>query len=280
MHLHIDGDLLKYRCGFAAEHGEYRVTLPDGEVLFFLYKKQMIAALKVRGLVEGDVEVAFSRQLEPVANALHNVRSLIKAICQALNPDDFTVYLSGPDNFRDDVATIRPYKGNRDPAHTPVHGDAIVAYMGEQYTMVMSVAEEADDTIGWSHYAMWKEDDTSSVIVSVDKDLDMIPGLHYNFVEESCYIIDEPYAMYVFYKQMLTGDSTDNIVGIPGIGVKRAEKFLEGIPHDEDQLYKVVKDLYGDAYGPDARDALLEHGQLLWIRRLKDELWLLPDERS
>ena len=70
---------------------------------------------------------------------------------------------------------------------------------------------------------------------------------------------------------MLTGDRTDNIPGIKGIGDKKADKILDGLEEEED-LYRVVLEEY--KYN---RDYLLEQGRLLWIRRKKEELWMLPE---
>jgi 5'-3' exonuclease len=69
----------------------------------------------------------------------------------------------------------------------------------------------------------------------------------------------------------LTGDRTDNIPGIKGIGDKKADKILDGLEEEED-LYRAVLEVY--KYN---RDYLLEQGRLLWIRRKKEELWMLPE---
>jgi len=57
------------------------------------------------------------------------------------------IILSGPGNFRDSIATIKPYKGNRDPTHIPVHYSAIRQYMIDQYCAVVIHGREADDEV-------------------------------------------------------------------------------------------------------------------------------------
>jgi 5'-3' exonuclease len=72
-------------------------------------------------------------------------------------------------------------------------------------------------------------------IVSIDKDLDQIPGEHYHpgirrqqvFIREpKFYTITPEQGLYFFYYQLLIGDGSDNIKGAPGIGPKKADKIL------------------------------------------------------
>ena len=64
----------------------------------------------------------------------------------------------------------------------------------------------------------------------IDKDLDCIPGKHYNPRKEKFYDIDEDTADLLYWLQMLKGDPTDNLPGLPRIGPKKAEKMLAGVP--------------------------------------------------
>ena len=57
-----------------------------------------------------------------------------------------------------------------------------------------------------------------------------IPGDHYNFVKKTHQFIDDDEAHLKLMLQCLTGDGTDNIPGIKGVGAKTAEKILKGIP--------------------------------------------------
>lgn len=279
MHAHIDGDILVYRCGFAAEKGSYQLTYEwteHGSVLngseTYTYKKEVDARIKELAFENpDDYEVEFVRVLEPVENALYNVKSVIKTILDELSTDEYTVYLSGPDNYRNGIATLKPYKGNRDSAHRPKHGPAIKEYMTERWGAVFSENEEADDRVGYSHYKMYLNDPLSSVIVTTDKDLDMIPGLHYNFVKDEAYNMEDEAALMFFYTQLLTGDSVDNIPGIPKVGKVKAEKLLADTTPE--QAWDRIVEAYKKAYGDTWEDALLENGRLLWIRRNPNELW-------
>jgi len=284
MILHFDGDILVYRAGFAAEKMWYTVTPKlGGEGLRFQYKKDVDNWLEANGLAAMDVVIDAEREAEDVGNALYNVKSIISKVVDDLemgDDDSTVVYLSGPTNFRDGVATIKKYKGNRDDLHKPVHAPAIKEFIDSRYNTVWSEDEEADDVIGYSHYECYLEDPYSSIICSLDKDLDMIPGLHYNFVREEAYFVNEDAALQCFYKQLLMGDPTDNIPGCPSIGPKKAEAALAECA-DEDAMYAAARALYVQGYGEDMADAaLLENARLLWIRRKPGEWWNPPTEKE
>lgn len=292
MHIHFDGDLLVYRAGFAAEKQEWWVVDDGGgvEATFMSKKEALECAAECNEWPDDQrcFEVSKGdRKLEPVENALHNVRTLVDKALENLAADksSMTMYLSGPTNFREGIATLRPYKGNRDPDHKPVHGPAIKEFMEKNYDVVYSEDEEADDVVGYSHYRMFCQDPHSSIIATVDKDLDMIPGMHYNFVKDESYYVDEERAIRWFYMQLLMGDSTDNIPGIPRVGPAKAAKMLADA-ETEWELYSVAKAAYMEAYadvGTDspeenAMNALVENAQLLWIRRHPNEWWLPPQD--
>ena len=278
MKIHFDGDLLVYRAGFAAEKAVYHVG-HLGAFHDFESKKEANAYCDDNDIPRE--EIVSERELEPVGHALYNTKSILRTTMEKLGSDDITVYLSGPTNFRTGIATIKPYKGNRDETHKPAHGPAIKEYLEKNYDTVYSVDEEADDLVAYSHRAMWREDADSSVLASTDKDLDMVPGLHYNFVKDRSYYVAPEEGIRWFYTQLLTGDSTDNIPGVPRIGPVNAEAILADIADDEWSLYQAVRALYIQGYpdmDPDA--ALLENAQLLWMRTKPNEWWRPPKDES
>lgn len=266
MHVHLDADLLVYRCGFAAEKQEWIV---GGKI--YTTKRE---AAKHGEPVKGE------RVAEPVENALHNVKLMVDQIMLDLGvtEDEVTLYLSGSTNYREGVATLKPYKGNRDEAHRPVHGPAIREYMKRHYTVNVSEDEEADDVVGYSHYAMWLRDPQSTIIATVDKDIDMIPGMHYNFIKGESYNMTVEASDRFFWLQLLMGDSTDNIPGIPGVGPAKASKMLEGC--SPDCYYDVARVEYCKAYPGNGVEALIENARLLWIRRQPHEWWQPPVEED
>jgi hypothetical protein len=272
MQVLFDGDVVVYRAGFAAEKTHYTVA-HDGALHDFTKKSEANGYIDRN---QGAELVKVEQVVEPVENAIYNAKSIITSALKPLgaNEEDLVVVLSGPTNFRNGIAVTKPYKGNRDASHKPVHGPEILAYIKKRFKCVESVDEEADDVLGYLHYDRWEADSYGTVICTIDKDLDMIPGLHYNFRDESMYYVDPLEADRNFWKQMLTGDTVDNIPGVPGWGPKKAASLLS---HDNGINFTRVKECYQKAYGEQEwEQKMLEMGRLLWIRRTPDQWWTLP----
>lgn len=241
----VDGDVSRYRCGFAAD-------------------SQRRAQLKEQhpDLSDGDIEQLLADD-DYLGYALGNVKQSLQEIQSMFILPPMRVYLTGAGNFREQVATLLPYKGNR-TARKPKYYEEIGQYMREVWGAEVIEGQEADDAIGIEQYA---HNDNSTVIVSIDKDLDMIPGWHYNLLHKRLYEVTENEADIHFFRQMLTGDNTDNIPGITSIGPKRSEDILKSCNYDVSAVREVVKQKYAEQYGNDWERAYREVGTLLWIRR-------------
>ena len=183
--------------------------------------------------------------------------------------DSWQLFLTGKTNFRKKIAKTAVYKGNRTqpkPAHLP----AVRKHLVKHWNAVVSDGEEADDAIAIEATKLAGR----SVIVSVDKDFLQIEGHFYNFVKREHLFIQKQDAMKNFYKQILTGDTADNIIGIRGVGPVKAEKMLQDVV-DEEEMYTVCIEAYE---GNEAR--VIENGQLLWLRRHEGQLWSPPHARN
>lgn len=216
-----------------------------------------------------DYQLWSERFCEPVDHAIQNLKTIMKGIMRDLSLTEFDVRmcLSGGKNYRYDIATTRPYKGNRDKSHRPTHEEALRNYISATWDTYIAENEEADDVMG----IMCTAQPHDTVIVTIDKDLDMIPGDHYNFVKGERYTVDQETATHNFYMQLLTGDSVDNIQGIAKVGPARAAQILDGLSLD-DQWIAVVS-TYMSRAGEDWEAYLREQGQLLWIRTKEHEMW-------
>lgn len=177
---------------------------------------------------------------------------------------EYQGYLTGSDNYRKEIAVTAPYKGNRTQAR-PKHYDLIREYLEKAWGCEVIQGQEADDAIGIKAYEF--EDIEDYVIMSIDKDLNMIRGWHYNFIKDEKYLVNDDEAIKHFYTQILTGDRVDNIIGLKGIGPKKAEKILEDCNTEQEMYNAVLK-----AYDNDEK-RVLENGQLLWIRRKENQIW-------
>lgn len=285
----IDGDVIRYRCGFAAERKIYKVYLRGTEDEFGPVGT-FLSNAEANGFINGESDYYIVSEVipEPIENCLHSVKLQIQSIINELDASEWKIYLTGPNQFREKRATIKPYKGNRDPLHKPFYykeiGDYLVKYWGAQFIEYY----EADDALAmdqWAYYKIGMEqyagptDDFDtyfpSIICTIDKDLDQVPGWHYNFVKKEKYWVTEAQANHWFYVQLIAGDGTDNIQGIPGYGKAKAEKAIKDCKTDKEK-FDVAFKLYQKAYGANAMDALLETADLIYMVREKDKKWIPP----
>jgi hypothetical protein len=227
-------------------------------------------------LIDSDIiayRVSFACKDESIVAARQTVNSYIADIlmCGVDNcfsgcfVDDWKLYLTGKNNFRNKIATTAVYKGNR-TAEKPKHLAAIREYIVSEFAAIVVDGQEADDAIAID--ATIHGD--NCVIVSVDKDLDQLSGWHYNFVKRHNYYVNPNDALLNFYKQILTGDSADNIIGLSGIGKVRAEKILSECK-TEQELYDACVAAYDGNV-----DRVIENARLLWLRRYENQMWEPP----
>jgi DNA polymerase-1 len=124
-------------------------------------------------------------------------------------------------NFR---KIINPeYKSNRKGGRKPMCFIPAMDYCKEAYSYKMFDWLEADDVIG---ILATEKSKNERIIVSEDKDLLTIPGLHWDFQEEKVFEWKDKDADYKFFYQSLVGDSTDHYKGCQGIGPISAGKIL------------------------------------------------------
>ena len=273
--------MIVYRAGYAAEHTFYHVHY-RGEneaqaTLTFDGALEYKDWINKSGLAPIDYWVENEIVVEDEELAVYNVRSIIGSIAEEMQVDPETevrVYLSGPDNYRNGIATVKPYKGNRDPTRKPVHAAALKQYIRSKYDCRVSDGQEADDDMGIAHYSMWCQDPESTCISTIDKDLDTIPGKHYNFVTKEAYVVSEEDAQKFFWQQLISGDPVDNIVGIPKWGKVKAAKYVD---EHWPNIVPAVRALYVQSYGDKADEVMLEMGRLLYIRKRPDEWWSVPE---
>ena len=223
-------------------------------------------------LIDGDIlvyRVGFSTN-EPDEEkfAISRMGNFVDRLIRLEGIETYEGYLTGKNNYRSEIATEQAYKGNRKDARKPVHYDSLRKYLVSKWGFTVIDGQEADDAMGIKAYDLPED---SSCIMTIDKDLDMIRGWHYNFVKEDLYYVTEKEAIKNFYIQILTGDRVDNIPGIKGIGPVKANKILENCT-TEKSLFKAVSEKYDHDI-----DKLTERGRLLWIRRKEKQLWKPPN---
>lgn len=172
-------------------------------------------------------------------------------ILDGLEATHYKMFLSGKNNFRKRINS--EYKANRKDKPQPIYLQLCRDFLIREWNAEISEGCEADDLLGINQAE-------ETIICTFDKDLDMIPGLHYNWKTRNIYSVSEIEGLKFFYKQLLIGDKADNIFGVDGIGPVKAAKLIDPLEHEEDML-KVVKELYKD----DKR--LCINMECLWIWR-------------
>lgn len=250
----IDGDILCYEIGYAAETGWQADGLPS---------------------------------FDYVAELLDSRIANICAIVEATQPP--IIYLTGKTNFRYAIAKKQPYKER--PSKKPFHFYNIKAYLFSKYDVRIQEGLEADDLMSIEQTNRTLGE---TVICSRDKDLRAVPGWHYGWelgnqpqfgplcvsslgdirlsndrksVKGTGYLF--------FLSQLLTGDSVDTIPGLPGTGPVAAYNLLKDCDSEREGLrrvygaYRMTYNMYG---GLTAYKEMLEQGRLLWMtRKLRED---------
>ena len=194
---------------------------------------------------------------------------------QTFSTKDF-VAIKGKGNFRFDVDP--DYKGNRPPLTDEQRRrlNMIAEYALELGAISCHGWEADDQVIAWAWEA--QQENIPWIIAGIDKDLLQFPGTHFNYggtkdkplAEEAKWkFIDQTEGDYRFACQLLTGDTTDNIFGIKGIGPKKAEKALTGLSRD--QMMKKIIELYKPEYGVLWEKKLNMNCNLIYMRRWLDD---------
>jgi 5'-3' exonuclease len=239
----------------------------------------------------------FASEGEPLSHTLATVRSALNKIQEAVGAEEREVYIGGSGNFRDEIALSKGYKAHR-PKRKPEAYEEIRKYLVETQGAVVVDGMEADDAVSIGIYEDFIKADgipgESTIIVSTpDKDLNNTPGWHFNPKKDSVTWVTEQQAGRHFLWQMLCGDSTDNIIGLPevspsisktykipvgksnkGLGAKRAKKIMSYSSDIEGALVDVMTcyHLWGQDKGALSVDTLeyfIEQANLLWmIRRM------------
>lgn len=244
----IDADVLVYECAFGAE-------------------------TSWKGMGHEGVP-PFDIAAELLDNRIANIAAITGS-------DEYILFLTGKNNFREKIATIKPYKGNR-LQEKPFHYKNLRAYIVGKHNGIITDGIEADDAMAieqfksWSHYDHCYHDGTLSetIICSRDKDLRMIPGWNFgwelgNQPSFGPKYISELEGYRNFFYQCLVGDKVDNIQGLPKCGPVKALKILENT-NTYDEMLEAVREAYKAFYGDceKADEALLENGRLLYMTRV------------
>jgi 5'-3' exonuclease len=202
--------------------------------------------MKTIAVIDGD-SICYLCSKDTLEESLENVDSLIKSIGEMTNSTHYYLFLSKGKYFRHQINT--DYKGKRKYASPLKYLRTLKSYLMEQYNAVAIPNVEADDMVAYTMHTEVEENKENTYInCSIDKDvLKTVPGLNFNYRTYESQEVSKKDALKFMYKQVLMGDSGDNITGIPGVGEKTAAAILE-LAETSEELRKVVLDAYFDYY--------------------------------
>lgn len=264
----IDADVLCYKAGFALETREWVLVNYDTEESVVVKDKKH--ALELLKVFEGDYcELKQERKLKENS---YTVGQIIKVLLNSIEipATKRTLFITDTDiqnNFR---KLVDPeYKVNRKKMEKPLLYNEAREVLLQKFSAQLVTGFEADDALG-----MAQRDDTC--IVSIDKDLRMIPGHHYNLDTKEHFIADDPghlelrekklwgHGFKWFCAQMLMGDTADNVIGLDGYGPIKTFKVFSAVENEVGPLWKEVKARYVEQ---NREQDLIKNANLLWIWR-------------
>jgi DNA polymerase-1 len=241
-------------------------VLIDGDILIY-----QIAAVAEENVEFSNEVVAAWVDINAAKQAAD---AAIHKIIDNTKSDDAVICLTDTTNWRKSL--LDSYKANRRGIRKPVALAPLRQYLEKTRQCEIWHTLEADDVLG---ILLTEPVGERRIMYSKDKDLLQIPGLHWDHKLHKIVTITEADGDRQHWLQMLTGDTTDNYFGVPGIGPKRAARILEKAG---DTPWRAVVSAYENK-GLSSTDALIQ-AQVSRICRYSDfdhenrevKLWMPP----
>ena len=211
----------------------------DGQDLF----KPEFAKDGPIALIDADSLLYYEMGKSTLEEAMQGIDERIINILQRCDTPNLAGFLTIGKCFRYDIAKIRPYKYNRKGGSKPIIFYALKEYVQQRWNFKGVRGLEADDLV-----SIYKTHNKNSIICSPDKDvLYQNTGKHYNYNKAEFIVTTRTQATRFLWKQVLMGDSTDGIPGLPKIGPKTADKWVKNEKIDD--LPQFVLKKYIEKFG-------------------------------
>jgi len=167
----------------------------------------------------------------PVRSGTRRVDMRMKQIIAETRAETYTGYLTGKNNFRDLIATLQRYKGNRYDKNgkrittQPKWLKMCRLHLENTWGCKMCEGQEADDALIIHQNQAVHE----TVISSIDKDLLINSGLHHDMTSGEMFSSEgygeiwmkgsgcKGHGLKFFLAQLLMGDTADWIKGLPKV---------------------------------------------------------------
>lgn len=193
----IDADILIFKAAFVSEHG--------------------VAWDTNSYTLQGDL-----------AQAKCIFKDKVITLLERLEADVAVCFITGKKNFRKEVNP--DYKSNRATQFRPILLPAMREWLESEdfpWKTIQIPELEADDAIN-IYSKGFNREEQERIIVSIDKDFASVCLPWYHLDKEILFPAPTPdQAERFLCLQTLAGDKTDGYDGIPGVGIKSAEKLLD-----------------------------------------------------
>jgi 5'-3' exonuclease len=187
---------------------------------------------------------------------------LVKRILETTGATDYQMFITGDNNFRYQVDP--QYKANRKGKVDPIYRGDANQYLVTDYGAIVTDGHEADDAMGiWAS----RYDPSERIVCSIDKDLKQIEGSHYNWRKNEFSEVSVLDGTRLLYRQLLTGDTADNVPAVGGIGPIKSARIIDSLV-DETDMLRAVRGFYK------SEERLLMSARLLYIWRKENDNWV------
>lgn len=244
-----------------------RTALIDADSLIYL------VAWNFRDL---DQEEFHNSDEEVAPRVKETTDMMIKEILQQVQADQYLGAMGHPflRCFRTTVARYSPYKAGRGADHPVVAKwkPVIKEHMKDDWGFIYIPELEADDVISLVAEELGGD---NYIVCSPDKDLLQIPGAHYDYKKTDFQDVTREQSEWLFWYQMMVGDSTDGIAGLPGVGDKKARDKMKDIPNE--RLEALVKREYLRYFGDHYGSIIFDENRAVVGLMKKDHLYYDPE---
>lgn len=235
------------------------VLLLDGDFLLY-YATMGNKVLDEQGnpVREDNKFVYTNKTFEEVTRAADDI---INNILDKADASYYIGYIGNSKSFRYDV--YPEYKANRKNFSKPEWFKELKAYLKEEWKFtLLDNGLEADDAVNIARNLLKK--DYNVIITTNDKDLiKCIPGKYINPKDLSIIRTSKEKACEAFWTSMITGDTVDNIKGIPKCGKAFAEKLFKDKNYED--FSDIVALSYRDKFGEEGHYEFAKNYKLLYI---------------
>lgn len=231
-----------------------------------LYDQNLEIAPNKLILVDADSLCYASAFKETKAECFYYIEERLGEIEEKCNSTNLELWIEdwkNKDIFRNQVAVSKPYKGNRKSAEKPKWLIEAKEYLVNRKKAKVTQKYESEDMCLIRATEVGRD---NCIIAYIDKDLLQAPFHFYNYRTREFISLDQTTADMRLYRQMMTGDSTDNIQGIYRFGPAKAKK---AIVEDTENMPLVVATKYKE--NKYDYDYMVEQARLIYLIRHIDE---------